>query len=291
MKQLLERLAAIVRALRPRQWTKNLLVFAVPLASGTLLELPVLWASMVAFFAFTLCSSATYLSNDVVDREFDRLHPQKCHRPVASGLVSLRIAIPLAFVLASMGVLAPLLLGYRNLAILMVTYLALQAVYQGWARSQPVFDIAVVSAGFVLRAVAGGLAASILPSPAFMAVTASVALFVVAGKRYSEALRVNGTSTRGVLDSYSPPYLRFVWSVAVALAVTFYVLWALELWGESSQAVVAFSIVPFTLILLRYARDVDAGVAEEPEEVILRDRPLLVLILVWLLLFAWHVAL
>ena len=239
--------------------------------------------------AFVLCSSATYISNDVVDRDSDRLHPQKSRRPVASGRVSVRVAIPVAFALAVGGVLLPAMLGYGDLALLLIGYLLLQALYQGWARSQPIFDIAVVTAGFVLRAVAGGMAASIAPSPAFIAVTASVALFVVAGKRYSEILRPDGSTTRGVLDNYSPGYLRFVWSVSVALAVTFYILWAVELWRQSGQVVVAYSVIPFCLILLRYARDIDAGVAEEPEEVVLRDRPLLALVAVWLVLFLWHV--
>lgn len=166
---------------------------------------------------------------------------------------------------------------------------ALAGAIPGKDEKQRIFDIAVVAAGFVLGAVAGGLAASIFPSPAFLAVTASVAPFVVAGARYSEISWPDGSTPRGVLHSYSPGYLRFVWSVSIALAVTYCILWALELWSRSRQAVVAYSAIPFCLILLRYARDIDAGVAEDPEGVTLRDRPLIALVVGWLVLFLWHV--
>ena len=275
----------LVRAMRPRQWIKNLLVFAAPLAAGVMLQQEVLRASVLALMSFTAASSATYLVNDVLDVKADRLHPDKRHRAIASGVVPVPTAITIAGLLAIVSVGAPVLLGFAPLAAATGSYLIVQAVYFTWAKDQPVFDLAAVSAGFVLRAVAGGVAAGLYISPWFLTVTASVSMFVIAGKRYSELVSHGDSGTRKSLSQYSPGYLRFVWSVSVAVAAAFYALWAADIVARGGGMAAQLSTVPFCLILLRYARDVDSGRAEAPERIVLGDRALLVLGLIWAGLF------
>lgn len=274
----------LLRAMRPHQWSKNLLVVAAPLAAGALLDswLPVL----LAFVAFVAVSSATYLVNDVRDVAFDRLHPRKRHRPVAAGQVSPTRAITAATLLASGG-LALAFAVDLGLGATVGVYLVLQAGYVLGLKQQPVLDLAVVATGFLLRAIAGAAAGALPVSPWFLLVAAFGSLFVVAGKRYSE-LRELGSSgqTRSTLTTYSESYLRFVWGLAATVTVVVYALWAVEIADGGPVSWQAVSIAPFVLALLRYAVDIDRGLAGEPEEAIARDPVLLVLALAWIVSFA-----
>jgi decaprenyl-phosphate phosphoribosyltransferase len=282
----------LLRAARPRQWTKNVLVVAGPLASGTLLQPEILGAVAVAFVAFCLVASAVYLLNDVIDRESDRVHPVKRTRPIASGELSVRAALATAAVLlvgTHVGVVA---LGHGPLAVVLAIYSVLQITYCLWLKHQPVIDLVVVSSGFLLRALAGGVAAGILLSPWFLLVASFGSLFMVAGKRYSEVHLVGEGkgATRRTLEEYSASYLRFVWGVAAAGTVVFYALWAFTL--ERDHPVwPQVSLVPFTVAILRYAADIDRGTAGEPESVVLSDRVLQILGALWLLLFTVGVVL
>jgi decaprenyl-phosphate phosphoribosyltransferase len=283
-------IVGLLRAARPRQWLKNVLVVAVPLAAGELLSRDVLLNTAVAFVAFCVAASGVYLLNDVKDVEADRHHPSKRDRPVASGLISPSLAVSAGIVLllAAMGVAA---LASPALVVTVTTYVAFSLLYVLWLKHEPVIDLALVASGFVLRAVAGGAAAGIQPSQWFLLVAAFGALFMVSGKRYSEyrAVELSGTEiglTRRSLREYTPTYLRFVWSTAAAVAITAYSLWAFELTVSSGTIYLGLSIVAFVLAILRYARDIDGGLAGEPEDVVLRDRTLQSLGLVWLVLFA-----
>ncbi len=281
---------ALVSALRPRQWIKNLLVVAVPLASGQLLERSTVLSTLLAFVAFCAASSAVYLTNDVLDKESDRRHPVKRNRAIAAGLLPAPAAVGGAVLLALVALGLPVLVGSPQLSLLLVGYLCLQAIYVLWAKHQPVLDLASVAAGFVLRAVAGGVASGIPISTWFLTVTAASAMFVVAGKRYSELVtHGHDSGTRHGLKEYSEGYLRFVWGVSVGIAVVFYGLWAAELGNGGSAMWARLSVVPFVLVLLRYARDVDAGTAEAPEDLVWGDRVLQVLGLAWALMFALQV--
>lgn len=278
-------------SMRPRQWVKNLLVVAVPLASGRMLEPAVMANTALAFVSFCAAASSVYLTNDLLDRERDAHHPEKRKRPIAAGHVSVPLAMSAAMVLAVMALAVPALLGNRDLSLLLLAYLVLQALYVLWAKHQPVLDLASVAAGFVLRAVAGGVASGIPISTWFLTVTAASAMFVVAGKRYSELVtHGHDGGTRPGLREYSEGYLRFVWGVSVGIAVVFYGLWAAELGNGGSAMWARLSVVPFVLLLLRYARDVDAGTAEAPEDLIWGDRVLQALGVLWAGMFALQVA-
>ena len=227
------RLPAPVRGLRPRQWVKNLLVVLAPLAAGQLFQPAVLRGVALAFVTFCLVSSAVYLLNDIRDVEEDRLHPRKRFRPIAAGELSVPVAAVMAIVLGVGG----LALGFwvdPALGITLAVYVAIQILYSTVLKHLPVIDLAVVSSGFLLRAIAGGVAVGVALSQWFLLVASFGSLFMVAGKRYSELISVGaGAGTRRSLDRYSQSYLRFVWILAAVLVVTFYSLWAFENRGES----------------------------------------------------------
>lgn len=281
--------SGLIASMRPKQWIKNLLVVAVPLASGQLLDLGVIAKTALAFVSMIAASAAVYLINDILDRPADRLHPAKRNRPIAAGRVSVRRAAGTAGALAAVSLLLPALFGSPNLDVLILSYLLLQILYVAWAKHQPVLDLACVAAGFVLRAVAGGVAVGIPVSTWFLTVTAASAMFVVTGKRYSELVTQGVSGTRSGLRAYSEGYLRFVWGVSAGIAIVYYGLWAAELGNGSSTMWARLSVIPFVLLLLRYARDVDSGAAEAPEDVLWGDRVLQLLGAIWMAMFVLQV--
>ncbi|MEZ5184668.1 MAG: decaprenyl-phosphate phosphoribosyltransferase [Candidatus Nanopelagicales bacterium] len=281
--------AGLIASMRPRQWIKNLLVIAVPLASGELLSLPVIAKTLLAFVSMCAASAAVYLANDLLDRPADRLHPVKRDRPIAAGVVSVQLAAGTAIALTVLALALPAVFGSPQLSGLVLSYLLLQVVYVLWAKHQAVLDLACVAAGFVLRAVAGGVAVGIPTSTWFLTVTAASAMFVVAGKRYSELVTQGVSGTRAGLSGYSEGYLRFVWGVSVGIAVVYYGLWAAELGDGGSAMWARLSVIPFVLLLLRYARDVDSGTAEAPEDLVWGDHVLQGLALIWGIMFVLQV--
>jgi decaprenyl-phosphate phosphoribosyltransferase len=279
-------LQALVRACRPRQWIKNLLVFAAPGAAGVLGQPHIFGEAALAFVCFCMFSSATYLLNDVHDRHEDRRHARRRHRPIASGEVSVGLAVVAALALA-LGGMALAAFVRPALAGVGAGYLALTGSYTLWWRSVAVADIAAVSGGFVLRALAGGVATSVPVSRWFMLVTSFGALFLVAGKRYAELCDgEQATVQRASLRSYSAHYLRFVVGLAAAVTVTAYCLWAFQRPHHEEVSLFGLTIIPFVLWLLRYALLLDRGDGHTPEELVLGDPFLLSMSAVWLAVFA-----
>ena len=278
-------LPAWLRAMRPKQWVKNVLVLAAPLAAGRLFETGVLLASLWAFISFSLISASIYLINDSRDIEADRLHPKKQFRPIAAG----ELSVNTAYILATITLAASLALGFwvaRDLGITLAVYWVLQVVYSFFLKHQPIIDLAMVAAGFLLRAVAGGVASGLVLSQWFLLVASFGSLFMVAGKRYSE-LKELGTDagTRASLERYTKSYLREVWSVSIAIVIMSYSLWAFEQRYAQPFGIpwTAISIAPFTLAVLRYAMKIDQGKAGEPEDVVLSDPILQVLAVLWVI--------
>lgn len=276
---------------RPKQWIKNVLVAAAPLAAGAILEPDVAWATFVAFVAFVLASSATYCLNDVIDAEADARHPTKRMRPIPSGRVSRRTAILLTAVLAA----ASLAVSYPgSLRWVVLGYLVLQVGYSSGLKHQPVVELGLVSGGFILRAIAGGAATGLAISQWFLIVTGFASLFVVAGKRLSELAWAEsaGAVVRRSLTHYPLSYLRMVLAISASVTIAGYCLWAFETSDGRPGAVwTTVSVVPFVLGLFRFALDTDHGRVEEPEEVVLHDPVLLSLGLAWLAFFTLGVAL
>jgi decaprenyl-phosphate phosphoribosyltransferase len=278
----------LVRALRPRQWVKNVLVLAAPLAAGEVFNADVMRPTAVAFVLFCMAASAVYLVNDTIDVEEDRRHPRKRFRPIAAGIVSRWLAVVMAAVLFTIALVAAVLLTRPELAFVLASYVIIQLAYCVFLKNQPVIDLAVVASGFLLRGIAGGVAAGLLLSQWFLLVAAFGSLFMVAGKRYSELVLVgDAAATRKTLKEYSASYLRFVWSLSAGVAVTAYCLWAFEM-GDTRDGIPwsTISIAPFVMAILRYAVDVDKGAAGAPEEIVLRDRVLLCLGVLWVVSMA-----
>ncbi|HME47058.1 decaprenyl-phosphate phosphoribosyltransferase [Mycobacterium sp.] len=278
--------AGIVKAIRPRQWVKNLLVLAAPLAAlggGMRYDYrDVLIRVLIAFVVFSLAASAVYLINDVRDVEADRAHPTKQFRPIAAGVVPEWMAYTLAAVLG-VASLAIAWMVTPNLALVMAIYIAIQLAYCFGLKHQAVIDLCIVSSGFLIRAIAGGVATDIPLSQWFLLVMAFGSLFMAAGKRYAELQLAErtGAKIRKSLESYTGTYLRFVWTMSATAVVLCYGLWAFER-DRSSGSWFAVSMIPFTIAILRYAVDVDGGMAGEPEEIALRDRVLQLLALAWI---------
>jgi decaprenyl-phosphate phosphoribosyltransferase len=281
------RAAGLLRALRPKQWIKNLLVAAAPGAAGVLTDGDVPGKVALAFVAFCLVSSATYLINDVGDVEEDRRHPTKRERPIASGLVSPRVAIATAVVLMVAGFAIAATVRWGFVGIL-AGYLAVTVAYTFWLKHMAVFDIAVVASGFIFRAVAGGIAVDVPISRWFLIVTSFGSLFMVAGKRYSEHVTLGAERevTRSTLARYSREYLRYVYTMASGVTLAGYCLWAFEQSKlEGSVPWFELSIIPFAVGVLRYALLLEEGYGGAPEDIVLSDRPIQVLGVIWLVLF------
>jgi len=268
----------LLRATRPQQWPKNLLVLAAPLAGGRMLEQGVLARASTAFVLFVLASASVYLLNDLLDRDLDVQHPQKRHRPIASGSVSPLAAATTSALLAGLSIVGAILLGPAPLVAVLAGYLAMTAIYSRWLKHQPLLDISLIAGGFLLRAIAGGVATDTTLSTLFLVTATAGALFIAAGKRASELVNIGdaAATTRPGLANYTPEYLRAVWTMMATVAMVGGMLWALEIAGEAQNPVAArASIVPFALLLLRYAWWIDRGAAEAPEQVFRRD-PLLI---------------
>ena len=276
-------LGGVVKAMRPRQWIKNVLVLAAPMAAGSVTH-PAVWAPVaVAFVVFCMAASGIYLVNDSLDVEADRAHPTKRFRPIAAGVVP----VNLAYALSSGLLVASIALSFLadwHLAVVMAVYIGIQLAYCFGLKHQAVLDICIVSSGFLLRAIAGGAAAKIPLSQWFLLVMAFGSLFMAAGKRTAELeiAMATGKKIRKSLEYYTPTYLRFIWAMAATAVVIFYGLWAFEQDRVHNTEWFAISMVPFTIAILKYAVKVDSGNGGEPEEIALGDRVLQVLAIAWI---------
>jgi decaprenyl-phosphate phosphoribosyltransferase len=278
---------AIARELRPKQWTKNALVFAAAGAGGVLLHPVVLRRASLAFLAFCLVASAGYLVNDIIDAASDRCHPVRRERPIAAGILSVRAASLVAGTCLVVGLAIGGALGVGVVASLGV-YVVLVTSYTFALKRVAVFDVAVVAACFVIRAVAGSVATGIALSQWFLILVSFGALFVVAGKRYAEfeAFGERLSDARSPMETYTASYLRYVWMLASAVAIAAYCLWAFAQphashhipWSE-------LSAIPFVLAILRYGLLLETGRGGEPEDVLLGDAPLLGLAIAWLVVY------
>ena len=283
------KLRGLLALTRPRQWTKNLLVFAVPLAAGQLGSQEVLPDAVLAVVAMTLLSAATYCVNDVLDATKDRLHPEKASRPIANGSVAARDAIVLAVFLLASGLSIAFRLS-SDFAVIAGLYLIVQAAYSLRLKHAQLADITCIALGFVIRAVAGGAATGLPVTSSFVIVVSATAFFVASAKRSSEIHRLGADSgTREVLSQYRHDYLRLLWTSSMNVAIVTYVIWSSEILEEQNLA--RLSAAPFTLTMFRYASHAVAGDAEEPERLIIKDKALLGLSAIWGAIFAVRAAL
>lgn len=279
---------ALVRAGRPRQWTKNVLVLAAPGAAGLLDDGSVLAAALGVFVAFCLASSGTYIWNDIHDRHADAQHPTKRHRPIASGAIAVPVASIAAVVLLLAGVgLAFVVAPAAGLVV--VTYVVLTTTYSLALKHVAVVDLVVIAAGFVLRAMAGAESSDVDMSTWFILCTSFGSLFIVTGKRYAEIREFGDGAAiiRPSLASYTASFLHTVLAMSVTAALVTYCIWAFEV-RELATTTLPFyelSIIPMAMALLRYLLVLEQGRGSAPEEIFAGDRSMQVLGAVWLVVF------
>jgi len=286
---------AVIRTARPKQWAKNFLVFAAPAAAGVLTEPAVLVRTGIAFVAFCLAASGTYFLNDAMDLAADRLHPAKRKRPIAAGVISRPTAYVISVLLMVTGLAVAFPVQNGRLTVVLVIYLAFTISYSLGLKREPVVELAMVAAGFVLRAVGGAVAANVGLSRWFLIVAGAGSLFVVAGKRIGELSQhgaADGTS-RSVLARYTPNFLRQVSTISAGVTVTAYCLWAFANAAAHGEAAIWFelSIIPFVVAILRYALISDHGDAGAPEDVLLSDKVIVLFAVVWAVLFGIGISL
>ena len=282
-------LGALLREARPRQWVKNLLVLAAPGAAGDLTHGEAAGRAALVFIAFCLVSSGTYYVNDIRDAEQDRLHPHKRNRPIAAGEIGATLAGAVAAGLLASGFLLALLTGPRTAGIVAL-YGVLTMAYSMGLKNTALLDLAIVSSGFVLRAVAGAVATSTPMSDWFILCTMFGSFFIVTGKRFAEVREMGeeAGSTRRTLLVYPPGYLAQLLTLACGATLLTYCLWALEN-SDGADSVVPLhvvSIVPMSLALFRYMMVIHAGGGSAPEDVLLSDRAMRFYAVAWLGVYA-----
>lgn len=283
----------LLQGMRVRQWPKNLLVFVAPAAARVLHHPGPALHALGACAAFTAAAAGTYLLNDVMDADADRRHPEKRRRPVAAGTLGARSAAVAGLVLLGAALASSWLLAGWKLFAVLAAYVGVSAAYTVRLKHEPVVELAAVASGFVLRAVAGGAATGVPLSSWFLVVTCFGALFVVVGKRAAEHRHLGEArgEHRPSLAMYSPSFLRSVLTLSAGVTVTAYCLWAFDRAGQLSHASrhlvwVQLTVVPVVLGLLHVLRLLDAGQGGAPEELVLRDRFLQAMGVLWVVLFA-----
>lgn len=290
--------------MRPRQWTKNAFVFAALLLTQQLACRPKLMSTVVMFLSFCAVSSAVYLVNDLADVENDRRHPEKRRRPLASGDLGPRTAIAVALVLATAGVGATLALAGGAIpvgvgavrpsplvAVAIIGYLGLQLAYTFVLKHMVIIDVLAIAGGFVLRVLAGGAAIDTPISPYLYVSMINLALFQGFAKRRHElhVLADSASGHRRSLEDYTEPLLDQFILLAASVTVVTYCLYAITTPARPKgvSANLLLLTVPFVLYaILRYLYLVQArGMGGSPEDILLRDRPLLLSVTGWVAAF------
>jgi decaprenyl-phosphate phosphoribosyltransferase len=279
---------ALIKEARPTQWSKNLLVFAAPGALGVLNEWEPLWKSIVVFIAFSLVASGTYYWNDIKDVAQDRLHPKKKHRPIAGGLIPLGVARVVGTCLLVGGPVLAFVVRPQAGAVLAL-YAVLTLGYSTRLKHVPLLDLAIVSSGFVLRAMAGAAATMTPMSNWFVLCVTFGSFFIVTGKRFAELLELGESAgdTRASLKSYTLDFLRQLLVISCTATVLSYCLWAFENATNNDEIIPlhGVSIVPMVLALFRYLMVLEKGGGGAPEEVFIRDRTIQVYGLIWVVIY------
>ena len=277
------KITVIFKLLRPSQWVKNLVIFTGLIFSANFTNIIMLLKSVSAFIIFCVLSSSCYVINDIFDRESDKRHPQKKTRPLASGEISNLKALSLAFILAlfSLGIsfLLDVHFGFTSLAYFLLIFL-----YSSSLKSFAIVDVIVVSLGFVLRAIAGGVVIKVWVSPWLLLCSFLLALFLVLGKRRYELVtleqealwhnRAFGRYTQGLLDQ-----LLHIVASSTVIAYSLYTFTAkTSVIGPSTMLTIPFVIFG----IFRYLTLVHAGQGGRPELILIKDKPLIINIILWI---------
>ena len=275
-------LLSLLKLMRPKQWVKNGFLFAALLFSGNLFNIDLFVLCVIGCILFSLTASCVYIINDIGDREKDRKHPKKCRRPLASGAVSVPQAVVLLAVLLIVSFGASVMLNIWFAAVLLV-YFVFNIFYSYILKHIAIVDVISVSVSYVLRVVAGAVIISCPLSPWILVCTFALALLIAIQKRRGELASVTEGKSEGrrVLSYYSLDLLRDMGVCMGAVTITAYCLYTFQ--ADVSAYMVL--TVPFVIFgLLRYMLLAGTtGLGETPEEIVIRDKPMLVDMAVWIL--------
>ncbi len=277
-------LRALLRTMRPKQWFKNIFVFAGVFFDGRALDPARLLRSVAAFVVFCMLSSAVYFINDLVDAPRDRLHPSKRNRPIASGALSSRVAIVAAIVLVAGSLAAALPLG-KPFAIVSATYLALMVAYTLYLKNLVIIDVMAIAAGFVLRVYAGAVAVQVTRfSPWLYVCMTLLALFIAINKRRHELILLaeDANNHRTSLGQYNLEFLDHMTALVTSTLLTAYSLYTFSAPNLPADHSMMYTI-PFVLYgLFRYLYLIHArGLGGAPEDIVLGDKPMLITLALW----------
>ena len=284
---------ALLSAMRPGQWVKNVLIGVAPAAAGVATHGDVIRHTAVAFVCFCALASAVYLVNDVRDVEADRRHPTKRNRAIAAGEISPIAALISAAILTLIAFVLPAFLWQpEGLYLVLGLYAGISLSYSLWLKNLVVVELGVVASGFFLRAYAGAAASHIFVSTWFLVVISFGALFLVVGKRSSELKRIGAGATRAVLAEYTPEFLHSALTMSATVVVTGYCLWAFDTSATGLSSVhhnivpIRLTVVPVVLAILFIMRSSEAGDGSSPEDLLLHNRTVQALGALWALLLA-----
>jgi 4-hydroxybenzoate polyprenyltransferase len=278
----------IIRELRPKQWLKNGLIFFAPVYALQIFDTPLLVRALLAFAAFCAISSAGYLVNDLRDADLDRIHPTKRYRPIASGLIPAWLGMLLALVLALVGFGIAALLGPAFIAVC-VTYVLITVTYSLWWKHVVLLDVFAISAGFVVRVVAGAIAVAVPVSPWLYVCTILGSLLIALGKRRSEIqeLEVAAESHRPALEHYSISFLDHLIVITATASVIAYSLFTFsaENVPKNHAMMATIPLVLYGVFRYLYLTMV-RGLGGNPEELLLSDRSLFISVALFLVVSA-----
>lgn len=273
-----------LKLMRVHHYMKNLLVFAALVCSGQLFVPAKLCAGVLGFLAFCAASSAIYIINDIRDCEKDRRHPTKCRRPIASGAVSVRNAACLAVVLFVLAALFIAPVFKLSAVLLLLLYIVLNLAYSFGLKNVPIADITVLAAGFVIRVIYGAQLTEIIISNWLYLAVFAMSFYLALGKRRGELIQVADGDTRSVLKAYPLDFLNRNMTMCLTLGNVFYALWSMDQVTTAfyHNRLLIFTVPIVLLITLKYSLTIDTASDGDPVEVLIHDRALLLLVLLYL---------
>lgn len=272
-----------IKLMRPHHYIKNFLVFAALACSGQLFDPKKLFAGFAGFIAFCMISSVVYIINDIRDVEKDRMHPTKCKRPIAAGTVSVKNAWVLAFVLLVIAIACNFLTFHRIATLLLFLYLILNLAYSFGLKNIPLVDVTILVAGFLIRILYGAFVTGIVISNWLYLTVIALAFYFGLGKRRNELKHISDGQTRKVLQSYPISFLDKNMGMCLTLANVFYALWSMdENTVASYGSYLVFTVPIVLLITMKYSLNVEGESDGDPVEVLLHDKVLLVLCVLYI---------
>ncbi len=273
-----------IKLMRVHHYIKNILVFAALACSGQLFQVKQLLAGITGFVAFCMVSSVVYIINDIRDKEKDRQHPTKCNRPIASGQVSVKNAWILAMVLLLIAALCNGIAFHRITTILLVCYLALNLGYSFGLKNFPIVDVSILVSGFLIRILYGAMITEITISNWLYLTVIALAFYFALGKRRNELEQVGDGNTRKVLKYYSNNFLDKNMYLCLTLANVFYALWSMDEKTMSfyHNRYLIFTVPIVLLISMKYSLNVEGESDGDPVEVLVHDKILVMLCIVYL---------